>query len=83
MIVVLGDKDDDDVVGDVGAGVSVDVCSVGDGGAPDGLRLFRYHYRGGVAIIISAVVVAAAASLSLLWSLSFSLLLHDRCHLVA
>ena len=59
---VLDDKDDDDVGGDVGAGDSVVIFSVGDGGA---------HSVGGV-IIVAFVVVAAAALLSLLLSYSFS-----------
>ena len=33
-------ENDDDVIGDVGVGISVVVVSVGDGGALDGLRFF-------------------------------------------
>jgi len=42
MEVVLDGEDSDDVVGDVGvgAGASVVVVNVGDGGALDGLRIF-------------------------------------------
>jgi len=70
MEVVLDSENADDVVGDVGVGVSVVVVIVGDGGALDGLRIFRCHYCGGVAIIV-VVVVVAAATLSLFF---FSLL---------
>jgi len=61
-MIALDGENDDDVVGDLGAvaGVSVGVGIVGDGGA----------HSVGVAIIFNAVVVAAAASLSLLLSLS-------------
>ena len=55
---MLDDEDDDDVGGDVGAGVSVVIFSVGDGGV---------HSVGG-AIIVAAVVVAAAVMSSLLFS---------------
>ena len=76
MEVVLDSENADDVVGDVGVGVSV-VVSVDDGSALDGVRIFRYYYRGGVAIIVAVAVVAAAALLSLLLSLSVSSLLHN------
>ena len=45
MMCVLDYEDDDDVVVDIGAGVIIDVGSVGDGRAPHGL-LFSWHYRG-------------------------------------
>jgi len=41
-------------------------------GLEDGLRIFRCHYRGGVAIIVIVFVVAAAALSSLFLSLLFS-----------
>jgi len=72
MEVVLDAENADDVVGDVGVGVSVVDVIVGDGGALDGLRFFRCHYRGGVAIIVVVVAVAAAALSSLFLSLFFS-----------
>ena len=37
---MLDGENDDDVVGDVGVGVSVVVVNVGDDGALDGLRIF-------------------------------------------
>jgi len=82
MVVVMDDEDYADGVGDVGVGVGVVVVSVGDGGALDGVRIFRYHNRGGVAIIVVVVVVvvAAAALPSLLLSLSVSSLFDDLCH---
>ena len=80
MVIMLDGENDDDFVGEFGVGVSVVVGSVGDGGALDGVRIFRYHYRGGVAIIVAIVVVAAATLPSLLLSLSVSSLLHDLCH---
>jgi len=48
MEVVLDSENADDVVGDVGVGVSVVDVIVGDGGALDRLRFFRCHYRSGV-----------------------------------
>ena len=74
MEVVLDSENAADVVGDFGVGVIVVVVIVGDGGALDGLRIFRCHYRSGVAIIVVVVVVAAAALSSLFLSLLFSLL---------
>ena len=80
MLIVLDKENDDDVVGDVGVVVSVVVGSVGVDGALDGLRFIRYHYRGGVAIIVTTVVVASAVLSSLLLPFSVSLLLHDLFH---
>ena len=50
---------------------------------PTACDYFAIIYRRGVMIIVSAVVDAAAALLSLLMSFSFSSLLHNHCHSVA